>query len=104
MGHPFLRLHRRHLLLVGRERGGVPPSATPVPGDAVLYGTSPYSTATSVHTGIVAQVWPDGAVVTIEGDAGPSATGHLAVITNGPYLPSQSLNYNGFGIYAWAQP
>jgi hypothetical protein len=43
-------------------------------------------------------------VVTIEGDAGPSATGHLAVITNGPYLPSQSLNYNGFGIYAWAQP
>jgi len=82
----------------------LPPSATPVPGDAVLYGTSPYSTATSVHTGIVAQVWPDGAVVTIEGDAGPSATGHLAVITNGPYLPSQSLNYNGFGIYAWAQP
>jgi len=43
-------------------------------------------------------------VVTIEGDAGPSATGHLAVITNGPYLPSQSLNYNGFGIYAWRSP
>jgi len=72
VGHPFLRLHRRHLLLVGRERAVLPPSATPVPGDAVLYGTSPYSTATSVHTGIVAQVWPDGAVVTIEGDAGPA--------------------------------
>jgi hypothetical protein len=82
----------------------LPATASPVPGDAILYGTGPTSTATSLHTGIVAQVWPDGAVVTIEGDAGPSATGHLAVVINGPFLPGDSDSYNGFGVYAFAQP
>ncbi len=80
------------------------PSATPAPGDAVLYGTGPQTTQTSLHVGIVAQVWPDGALVTVEGDAGPGATGALAVVINGPYLPSDSSSYNGFGIYAYAQP
>jgi hypothetical protein len=85
--------------------GGVlPPNAIPVPGDAVLYGTGPATVATSVHIGIVAQVWPDGAIVTIEGDAGPSVTGYLAVVLNGPYLPSDSDWYNGVGIYAFVQP
>ena len=77
---------------------------SPVPGDAVLFGTGPASTATSVHVGIVAQVWPDGAIVTIEGDAGPGASGSLAVVINGPFLPSDSLVYNGFPVYAFAQP
>jgi uncharacterized membrane protein YgdD (TMEM256/DUF423 family) len=81
----------------------LPPSATPVPGDAVLYGTSPYSTATSLHVGLVMQVWPDGAIVTVEGDAGPAPSGSLAVIINGPYLPSQSSQYNGMPIYAFAR-
>ncbi|HEX3982027.1 MAG TPA: CHAP domain-containing protein, partial [Acidimicrobiales bacterium] len=80
------------------------PTAIPLPGDAVLYGTSPYSTATSVHVGLVMQVWPDGAVVTIEGDAGPAASGSLAVVINGPYLPSQSSSYNGVPVYAFAAP
>jgi hypothetical protein len=84
--------------------GVLPPTAAPLPGDAVLYGTGPWSTATSVHVGLVAQVWPDGAVVTVEGDAGPAATGSLAVIINGPYLPSHSLEYNGVSVYAFAQP
>ncbi len=84
--------------------GVLPPTATPLPGDAVLYGTGPYSTATSVHVGVVVQVWPDGAVVTVEGDAGPAPTGSLAVVVNGPYLPSQSVSYNGVPIYAFAQP
>jgi hypothetical protein len=84
--------------------GVLPPTAAPLPGDAVLYGTGPWSTSTSVHVGLVAQVWPDGAVVTVEGDAGPAATGSLAVIINGPYLPSHSLEYNGVSVYAFARP
>ncbi len=83
--------------------GVLPATATPVPGDAVLYGTGPFSTATSVHVGLVMQVWPDGAIVTIEGDAGPAPSGSLAVIVNGPYLPSQSMNDNGAPIYAFAE-
>ena len=83
---------------------GLPPTATPVPGDVVLYGTGPSTTLTSVHSGIVAQVWPDGAVVTIEGDAGPGATGRLAVVVNGPYLVADSAAYNGVGVYAFVQP
>jgi len=82
----------------------LPPTAAPLPGDAVLYGTGPSSTSTSVHVGLVVQVWPDGAVVTIEGDAGPAATGSLAVIINGPYLPSHSAQYNGVPVYAFARP
>jgi len=82
----------------------LPAWAAPLPGDAVLYGTGPWSTATSVHVGLVMQVWPDGAIVTVEGDAGPAPTGNLAVIVNGPYLPSRSETYNGMPIYAFARP
>jgi CHAP domain len=86
------------------DTGVLPPTAVPQPGDIVLYGTGPWSTATSLHAGVVVQVWPDGAVVTVEGDAGPAATGSLAVVINGPYLPSRSATYNGMPIYAFAQP
>ncbi len=82
----------------------LPPTSTPLPGDAVFYGTGPWTVATSVHMGIVVQVWPDGAIVTVEGDAGPAPTGSLAVVTNGPYLPSLSSGYNGMPIYAFAEP
>ncbi|MGH9018302.1 MAG: CHAP domain-containing protein, partial [Acidimicrobiales bacterium] len=82
----------------------LPPSALPAPGDAVLYGTGPQNVASAVHTGIVAQVWPDGAVVTVEGDAGPAPTGQLAVIINGPFLPADSQQANGFPVYGFAQP
>jgi hypothetical protein len=78
------------------------PSVGGLPGDAVLYGTGPQTTDTSVHVGLVMQRWPDGALVTIEGDAGPAPTGSLAVVVNGPYLPSPSNGYAG--IYAFAQP
>ncbi len=84
--------------------GLLPPSALPAPGDAILYGTGPQSVASSVHTGIVAQVWPDGAVVTVEGDAGPAPSGQLSVIVNGPFLPADSNQENGFPVYAFAQP
>jgi hypothetical protein len=82
----------------------LPGTATPVPGDDVLYGTGPATTGTSRHTGIVAQVWPDGAIVTIEGDAGPGNDGATAVVLNGPFLPADSDWYNGMGIYAFVQP
>jgi hypothetical protein len=82
----------------------LPSSALPAPGDAVLYGTGPQSTATSVHTGLIVEVWPDGAVVTIEGDAGPAPSGALNVVVNGPFLLNDSANYNGFAVYAVAQP
>jgi hypothetical protein len=83
--------------------GVLPPGGTPQPGDAVLYGTGPATTDSSVHTGLVVQRWPDGAIITIEGDAGPAPTGSLAVVINGPYLPLQSAEYNGVPVYAFAQ-
>ncbi len=82
----------------------LPPTAMPVPGDDILYGTGPATTSTSVHTGIVAQVWPDGAIITIEGDAGPGLGGNTAVIVNGPFLPADSAWYNETPIYAFVQP
>jgi hypothetical protein len=84
--------------------GVLPPTAAPSVGDDVLYGTGPWSTATSLHVGVIVQTWPDGAIVTIEGDAGPAPDGSLAVVINGPYLPSQSESYNGMPIYAYAVP
>ena len=88
----------------GQNGSVMPVSTFPVRGEAVLYGTGPWSVATSVHVGIVAQVWPDGAIVTVEGDAGPGPYGRYNVIINGPFLPSQSASYNGFPIYAFALP
>jgi hypothetical protein len=82
----------------------LPPAATPDPGDAVLYGTGPQTARTSVHVGIVTQVWPDGAIITVDGNAGPGRNGWLSVVINGPYLPADSLSYNGVGIYAFARP
>jgi len=77
------------------------PGQLPAPGDAILYGTGPQTVGTAVHTGIVVMVWPDGAVVTVEGDAGPAPTGQLAVVVNGPFLPVDSMPYNGFGVFGF---
>jgi hypothetical protein len=54
--------------------------------------------------GIVVQVWPDGAVVTVEGDAGPGNDGSLAVVVNGPFFPDLTEQTLGFPVYAYAQP
>jgi hypothetical protein len=82
----------------------LPANAPTAPGDAVLYGTGPQSTSTSVHTGLIVEVWPDGAVLTVEGDAGPAPTGALSTVINGPFLPGDSAAYNGVAVYAVAQP
>ncbi|HZQ58253.1 MAG TPA: CHAP domain-containing protein [Acidimicrobiales bacterium] len=78
--------------------------ARPQPGDIVLFGTGPQNAFTSVHTGIVAQVWPNGAVVTIEGDSGPEPDGQYAVTMNGPFLPAFSKQYNDAPVYAFVDP
>ena len=44
------------------------PRGVPQPGDAVLFGTGPWTVDTSLHTGIVEAVYP-GFLVTIEGDS-----------------------------------
>jgi hypothetical protein len=82
----------------------LPPTATPNPGDGVMYGTGPQNTSTSVHIGIVAQVWPDGAIDTIEGDSGPEPAGQYAVTYGGPYLPAASNKVNEIPVYGYAQP
>jgi hypothetical protein len=82
----------------------LPVTAKPVPGDLVLYGSGPQNAYTSPHMGVVAQVWPDGAIDTVEGDAGPGPDGWTSVLVNGPYLPSQSYFANGMPIYGFAVP
>jgi hypothetical protein len=84
--------------------GVLPPGARPAVGDAVLYGTGPGSTSTSVHVAIVTQVWPDGAIMTIGGDSGPGRNGFLSVALNGPFLPWDSQSFNGTPIYGFAEP
>ena len=79
------------------------PAARPEAGEMVLYGTGPQNAFTSVHVGIVAQVWPDGAITTIEGDSGPEPTGHYAVTINGPFLPAFSQQYNDTPVYAFVR-
>ncbi|MCL2393226.1 MAG: CHAP domain-containing protein, partial [Acidimicrobiaceae bacterium] len=74
------------------------------PGDFVLYGTGPQTVATAVHMAVVTQVWPDGAIDTVDGDSGPAPYGHFNVTLNGPFLPSNSAVYNGFPIFAFARP
>jgi hypothetical protein len=76
----------------------------PAAGDLVLYGSGPQNVWTSPHLGVVAQVWPDGEIDTVEGDAGPGPGGWTSVLVNGPFLPSQSYFANGLPIYAFAVP
>jgi hypothetical protein len=82
----------------------LPASARPRPDDFVLYGTGPANVHTAVHMGVVTQVWPDGAIDTVEGDVGPGANGFTNVEYNLPFLPSNSVEYNGMPIFAYVVP
>ena len=74
----------------------LPPTATPSPGDAVLYGTGPKD---SDHIGIVERVFPGGQITTIDGNFGDR------VSRNGPFLPSQAAAYGMPGpIFGYAHP
>jgi cell wall-associated NlpC family hydrolase len=81
-----------------KEHGGriLPPTATPVPGDAVFYGTGP---SESAHVGIVQRVLPDGRITTIEGNY----AGHVTLV--GPFKPSEATSEGEAApIYGYAQP
>jgi len=82
----------------------LPATATPAPGDLVLYGTGPQNVITSPHIAVVAEVWPNGDITTVDGDSGPEPNGQFAVTFNGPYLPADSESENGMPIYAYARP
>jgi hypothetical protein len=74
----------------------LPPSATPAPGDAVLYGSGPQA---SDHVGIVERVFPGGQITTIDGNFGDR------VARSGPFLPSQALQRGmPAPIFGYAQP
>jgi hypothetical protein len=80
-----------------KEHGGrvLPPSATPSPGDAVLYGRGPTS---SDHVGIVESVL-GGEITTIEGNYDDR------VARVGPFPPTLAALYGEFAsIYAYAEP
>jgi hypothetical protein len=76
------------------------PGATPSPGDAVLYGSRPQTPATSVHVGLVEEVFPDGQITTIEGNGADGRVDH-----NGPFIPAAAQSAGEPGpIYGYAQP
>ncbi len=80
-----------------KENGGrvLPPSATPSPGDAVLYGRGPTS---SDHVGIVESVL-GGEITTIEGNYDDR------VARVGPFPPTLAALYGEpASIYAYAEP
>lgn len=74
----------------------LPPTATPAPGDAVLYGSGPTD---SDHIGIVERVFPGGQITTIDGNFGNR------VARSGPFLPSQAVAYGmPAPIFGYAHP
>jgi len=74
----------------------LPPSATPAPGDAVLYGSGPKE---SDHVGIVERVFPGGQITTIDGNFGDR------VARSGPFLPSEAVQWGmPAPIFGYAHP
>jgi hypothetical protein len=83
----------------GASRGlAMSPRATPAPGDLLVYGSRALP-----HVAVVAEVWPDGEITTIDGDSGPEPEGDFAVTFNGPFLPADSLSYNGMAVFAFVR-
>jgi hypothetical protein len=76
------------------------PTAHPQPGWAVLFGTGPQSTETSLHVGIVARVDPDGTITIINGDFAGK------VMRTGPCAPSNAQGgcEEPAPIYGYASP
>lgn len=74
----------------------LPPTATPAPGDAVLYGSGPTA---SDHIGIVERVFGGGQITTIDGNFGNR------VARSGPFLPAQAVQYGmPAPIFGYAHP
>jgi hypothetical protein len=74
----------------------LPPSATPAPGDAVLFGTGPQASA---HVAIVERVFPGGQITTIDGNYSDR------VARVGPFLPSRAVEAGEPApVFGYAQP
>jgi hypothetical protein len=74
----------------------LPVGLAPAPGDAVLFG---YGPTASEHVAIVEQVFPDGEIVTIDGNFGDR------VARVGPFPPALAVtDGEPAPIYAYAQP
>lgn len=93
------------LYMWAQDGGGeaLPATATPHPGDAILYGTGPSSPQTSEHVGLVEQVFPNGEITTIEGNT----AGGVSVARIGPFLPQHATATPAFRpapVYGYARP
>lgn len=73
------------------------PRGVPQPGDAVLFGTGPWTVDTSLHTGIVEAVYP-GFLVTIEGDSLHGVRRYVVPLSNPEQVGEPG------PIYAYASP
>lgn len=81
-----------------KAHGGrvLPPTATPAPGDAVLFGSGP---GASAHVAIVERVFPDGEITTIDGNYGDR------VARVGPFLPARAVaSGEPAPVYGYAEP
>jgi hypothetical protein len=84
----------------------LPPTATPAPGDAVLFGYVERNSAgelirilRSDHVAIVERLFPDGEITTIDGNYGDR------VARVGPFLPAEAVaKGEPAPIYGYAQP
>ncbi|MCX3064081.1 peptidoglycan-binding protein [Streptomyces beihaiensis] len=75
----------------GRDHGTLHSGLSdPQPGDAIVFGSGPQNTSTSVHVGIIEKAYADGTVDTIEGNShnrverrhfSPAARGAYAIIS-----------------------
>jgi hypothetical protein len=107
--YEWAQAHERGGVLGGRAPGDpplstpeangarvLPASATPAPGDAVLYGSGPTA---SDHIGIVERVFPGGQITTIDGNFGDR------VARSGPFLPAEAVRYGmPAPIFGYAHP
>jgi hypothetical protein len=74
----------------------LPPTATPAPGDAVLFGSGPQA---SDHIAIVERVFPGGQITTIDGNYSDR------VARAGPFLPSHAVDGGEPApVFGYAQP
>lgn len=96
---PFIQASNAIWTWASQHAHVLPATATPQPGDAILYGTGPTNTTTSVHVGIVETVHPDGRITTIEGNLSNR------VKRNGPFHPRHAMAAGEPGpVYAYARP
>jgi hypothetical protein len=95
----------------GKSSGGtqLPPSATPAPGDLIIFGTG-YANHGMAHVAIVTSVLPNGEITIIGGNSSIGANGQSTVSASTPFDPTSitAANYKAGGwpdpVYGYVQP